>query len=210
MLFCVLQKFSPSLQYTGKYREEKHGKSQGPRQMRTLKEVTFNVQPGELVGVVGRVGSGKSSLLLALLNEMQDDQEGMAGVESLLIGWIYKYSRNLTHKSVHAGPSMSGTVAYVSQVPWVRAGSVKDNILFGDSMEKERYDEVIDACALGPDLERLPHDDETELGERGINLSGIAGHGTWFAQLWQLGPVLETFKCCIAWLSSSLPVQHLL
>lgn len=52
--------------------------------MKTLKEVTFNVQPGELVGVVGRVGSGKSSLLLGLLSEMQDDLEGMVDVGCLL------------------------------------------------------------------------------------------------------------------------------
>lgn len=67
---------------------------------------------------------------------------------------------------------MSGSVAYVSQVPWVRAGSVKENILFGDTMDREMYDGVIDACALGPDLDCLPHHDETQLGEQGINLSG--------------------------------------
>lgn len=76
-----------------------------------------------------------------------------------------------------AGPSMSGTVAYVSQVPWVRAGSVRDNIVFGSAMEEEKYNEVINACALGPDLERLPQHDDTQLGERGINLSGWTGQG---------------------------------
>lgn len=75
---------------------------------------------------------------------------------------------------------MSGRVAYVSQVPWVRAGNVRENILFGDTMDKEQYDKVIEACALVPDLESLPHNDETQLGERGINLSGDAGFEPYF------------------------------
>lgn len=73
----------------------------------------------------------------------------------------------------HSGAQMKGRVAYASQSPWIRAGSVKQNILFELPEEKERYDEIIEACALGPDLQQLPSRDDTELGERGINLSGM-------------------------------------
>ena len=58
------------------------------------------------------------------------------------------------------------------QVPWIVAGSVKDNIVFGCPWNSERYKAVLSACALEDDLAMLPAGDSTELGERGINLSG--------------------------------------
>lgn len=66
-----------------------------------------------------------------------------------------------------------GRVAYCSQVPWIMAASLKDNILFQAPFDKERYNSVINACALNQDLAELPAGDMTELGERGINLSGV-------------------------------------
>lgn len=67
---------------------------------------------------------------------------------------------------------MKGTVSYVSQEPWVFAGSVKQNILFGEDMEKDKYDSVIKTCALVKDFEQLPHGDRSIIGERGASLSG--------------------------------------
>lgn len=64
-------------------------------------------------------------------------------------------------------------MTYVSQSPWIKAGTLKNNVLFELPEERGRYNKVMDACALGPDLQQLPSGDETELGERGINLSGI-------------------------------------
>ncbi|GMH35448.1 hypothetical protein BSKO_03316 [Bryopsis sp. KO-2023] len=118
------------------------------KRMRTLKDISLAVEPGELLGVAGRVGSGKSSLLSALLGEMQFDEHLATGV------------------------TMCGRVAYVSQVPWVKAGTVRENIVFGQPFDEEKYQTVIEACALLPDIQRLPAGDATELGERGINLSG--------------------------------------
>ncbi|KAG5071606.1 hypothetical protein JHK86_006817 [Glycine max] len=65
-----------------------------------------------------------------------------------------------------------GTKAYVSQSPWIQSGKIEDNILFGKEMDREKYDEVLEACSLTKDLEVLPFGDQTTIGEKGINLSG--------------------------------------
>ncbi|XP_045018385.1 ATP-binding cassette sub-family C member 4 isoform X6 [Bubalus bubalis] len=110
----------------------------------TLQDLSFTVRPGELLAVVGPVGAGKSSLLRALLGELPPSQ-----------GQVH----------VH------GRVAYVPQQPWLFPGTVKSNILFGKKYEKERYEKVIEACALKKDLQLLEEGDLTELGDRGIPLS---------------------------------------
>ncbi|XP_077866447.1 ATP-binding cassette sub-family C member 4-like [Saccoglossus kowalevskii] len=111
----------------------------------TLKDISFHVMPGELMIVNGPVGSGKSSLLMALLNELPI------------------YQGNLTVK---------GTIAYVSQLPWVFSASLRQNMLFGRSYDKTKYEEVLDICALQKDIQDLPHGDYTLVGERGVALSG--------------------------------------
>lgn len=67
---------------------------------------------------------------------------------------------------------VSGKLAYVPQQPWILNASIKDNILFGRPYNKQLYNKILYSCALLPDLEILPHGDETEVGEKGINLSG--------------------------------------
>uniref|UniRef100_A0A3Q2W9P5 ABC-type glutathione-S-conjugate transporter n=1 Tax=Haplochromis burtoni TaxID=8153 RepID=A0A3Q2W9P5_HAPBU len=103
------------------------------------------VSPGRLVAVVGAVGSGKSSLMSALLGEMHSTK-----------GFI----------------NIRGSLAFVPQQAWIQNATLKDNILFGSPHEEERFKKVIQACALAPDLELLPGGDLTEIGEKGINLSG--------------------------------------
>lgn len=67
---------------------------------------------------------------------------------------------------------VNGTVAYVAQSAWIRSGTFRDNILFGKPMNKEHYWKTLRACALDKDLESFPHGDLTEIGERGMNMSG--------------------------------------
>ena len=67
---------------------------------------------------------------------------------------------------------LGGTVAYCPQQSWIQNATVRDNILFGRPYDQDRYDAVIEQCALTTDLDLLPHGDMTEIGERGINLSG--------------------------------------
>uniref|UniRef100_A0A8C1FSZ7 ABC-type glutathione-S-conjugate transporter n=1 Tax=Cyprinus carpio carpio TaxID=630221 RepID=A0A8C1FSZ7_CYPCA len=107
--------------------------------------VIDNGQRGSLVAVVGHVGSGKSSLLSAMLGEMEK-------------------------KSGHV--TVSGSVAYVPQQAWIQNATLKDNILFGHERKDSWYQSVLEACALLPDLGILPARDATEIGEKGLNLSG--------------------------------------
>ncbi|XP_027325123.3 multidrug resistance-associated protein 1 isoform X8 [Anas platyrhynchos] len=111
----------------------------------SLNSINFTVPEGSLIAVVGQVGCGKSSLLSALLGEM-DKKEGHVVVK--------------------------GSVAYVPQQAWVQNATLKDNIIFGREMNESRYKRVIEACALLPDIEILPTGDRTEIGEKGVNLSG--------------------------------------
>lgn len=63
-------------------------------------------------------------------------------------------------------------ISYAAQTPWLRHQSIKDNILFGFPYDEERYNEVLECCALNPDLKMLEDGDETEIGARGVSLSG--------------------------------------
>ncbi|XP_035519605.1 canalicular multispecific organic anion transporter 1 isoform X1 [Morone saxatilis] len=110
-----------------------------------LKNVSLDIKPGRLVAVVGAVGSGKSSLMSALLGEMHSTK-----------GFI----------------NIQGSLAFVPQQAWIQNATVRDNILFGSPHKERRFQEVIQACALAPDLKLLPGGDLTEIGEKGINLSG--------------------------------------
>uniref|UniRef100_A0A8C7J5E4 ABC-type glutathione-S-conjugate transporter n=1 Tax=Oncorhynchus kisutch TaxID=8019 RepID=A0A8C7J5E4_ONCKI len=110
-----------------------------------LKRINVRVPQGSLVAVVGHVGSGKSSLLSAMLGETE------------------KRSGSV---------SIKGSVAYVPQQAWIQNATVQDNVTFGREKQKTWYQRVLDACALLPDLEILPAGDSTEIGEKGLNLSG--------------------------------------
>uniref|UniRef100_A0A8C4XUT6 ATP-binding cassette sub-family C member 5 n=1 Tax=Falco tinnunculus TaxID=100819 RepID=A0A8C4XUT6_FALTI len=100
---------------------------------------------GKLVGICGSVGSGKTSLISAILGQM-----------TLLEGSV----------------AVSGTFAYVAQQAWILNATLRDNILFGKEYDEERYNTVLNGCCLRPDLAILPNGDLTEIGERGANLSG--------------------------------------
>lgn len=112
---------------------------------KTLHRIDLRVKRGSLVGICGGVGSGKSSLLSALLGQM-----------TLLEGNV----------------AVTGGFAYVSQQAWILNESLKENILFGREYNRLKYDAVLEDCCLLPDLTELPYGDMTEIGERGANLSG--------------------------------------
>ncbi|XP_067646367.1 probable multidrug resistance-associated protein lethal(2)03659 [Eurosta solidaginis] len=111
----------------------------------TLNNIELRVKPRTLVAVIGPVGSGKSSLIQAILGELPAES-----------GYVH----------VH------GTYSFASQEPWLFTGSVRQNILFGLPMDKHRYRTVVKKCALERDFELLPYGDKTIVGERGASLSG--------------------------------------
>ncbi|KAL9831507.1 ABC transporter C family member 9 [Arabidopsis thaliana] len=111
----------------------------------TLNDIELKVKSGMKVAICGAVGSGKSSLLSSILGEIQK-----------LKGTV----------------RVSGKQAYVPQSPWILSGTIRDNILFGSIYESEKYERTVKACALIKDFELFSNGDLTEIGERGINMSG--------------------------------------
>ncbi|KAF2854807.1 hypothetical protein T440DRAFT_496167 [Plenodomus tracheiphilus IPT5] len=110
-----------------------------------IKGLNLTFGRNELTAIIGSVGSGKSSLLAALAGDMRK-----------------------TNGDVVFGASRT----FCPQYAWIQNATVRENIIFGKEFKKKWYDEVVDACALRPDLDMLPHNDATEIGERGITVSG--------------------------------------
>ena len=108
-------------------------------------DFNITIPKGSLVAIVGSVGSGKSSFIGAINGEMK-----------LISGDI----------------GVCGKIGYCPQQAWIRNCTVRDNIIFDQPFDEERYKMVIEQCALENDLANFPHGDETELGEKGISLSG--------------------------------------
>ncbi|XP_060645841.1 multidrug resistance-associated protein 1 isoform X12 [Drosophila nasuta] len=119
--------------------------SWGDEDETTLKNISMEVPKNNLVAIVGTVGSGKSSVVQAILGEME---------------------------KISGSVNTVGRLAYVPQQAWIQNATVRDNILFGKAYDRKRYNRVIDACALRTDIEILSAGDLTEIGEKGINLSG--------------------------------------
>ncbi|KAI1697770.1 ABC transporter transmembrane region domain-containing protein [Ditylenchus destructor] len=117
--------------------------------IRHLSNVSLNVKQGELIGVVGRVGSGKSSLLAAIMGEM----ETITAQNSTCV---------VSAKSI----------GYVPQQPWIQNKTLRGNITFEKIYHEDYYQKTIEACALLDDIKLLAAGDLTEIGEKGINLSG--------------------------------------
>lgn len=110
-----------------------------------LRDLSFEVRSGEIMAILGPVGSGKSGLLLSIINELQ-------------------HSRGLRH--VH------GRLAYVPQLAWVVTGTIRENIVFGASFDPNWYEVVIHACYLADDFKIFPKGDQTMVGGSSNNLSG--------------------------------------
>lgn len=123
---------------------EKQEASEAHAKFPGFHNVNLNIKSGEFVIITGTIGSGKSSLLSAMAGTMVK-----------------------TAGSVQLG----GELAYCGQ-PWIQNATVEKNISFGTEFDKEWYREVITACSLTRDFEILPGGDQTEVGERGITLSG--------------------------------------
>ncbi|KAF7982734.1 hypothetical protein HWV62_26606 [Athelia sp. TMB] len=136
------KKQEPVLPVTADAEKEKEKEEDKPFELKNLK---MRIPKGAFVAIVGRVGSGKSSVLQSLIGEM----------------------RSTRGEVVFGGP-----VAYVPQSAWIRNATLRDNILFGQADDAQRFRDVIRACSLEHDLEMLPNGEQTEIGEKGINLSG--------------------------------------
>ncbi|RZC49994.1 hypothetical protein C5167_018434 [Papaver somniferum] len=111
----------------------------------TLRSFDLVVKRAQKIAVCGPVGAGKSSFLCVIMGEIP---------------------------KISGSVDVLGSIAYVSQTSWIQSGTIRDNILFGQPMDKGRYIKAIKACALNKDTENLNYGDLTEIGQRGLNMSG--------------------------------------
>ncbi|KZV94275.1 P-loop containing nucleoside triphosphate hydrolase protein [Exidia glandulosa HHB12029] len=123
-----------------------------------LRDINVVFPRGELSVITGATGAGKSSLLSALLGEMK-----------CLSGHVLL--PKFAHR-VDPATGLSESVSYCAQHPWLESKTIRDNILFGSPFDKERYNAVLEACVLVQDLKQFEDGDETEIGDKGIVLSG--------------------------------------
>uniref|UniRef100_A0A0X3P018 ABC-type xenobiotic transporter n=1 Tax=Schistocephalus solidus TaxID=70667 RepID=A0A0X3P018_SCHSO len=119
-----------------------------------LVNIDLSISEGQLIGVIGPVASGKSSLLLAIMNELQS----LNGQVSYIYG--------------QSGAAATLRFAYVGLTPWLQKGTVRENILFGEPADADWLQTVIAACGLELDLQKMPHGLDSEIGEAGSLLSG--------------------------------------
>ena len=110
-----------------------------------LQDIEFSIAPQSLTIITGPVGSGKSTLLSAIAGEISD---------------------------VSGKIAFPGTLVYVPQTAWIFSGTIRQNILFGEQYDEEKYNRVIEACAFKEDIQRFPDHDQTVVGDRGEVLSG--------------------------------------
>ena len=110
-----------------------------------LQDIEITAETGSLIVITGPVGSGKSTLLSAIAGEVSDT----TGTVSYI-----------------------GRLVYVPQLAWVFSGTIRENILFGESYNESKYTRIIEACALTKDIQKFPGFDKTVVGERGETLSG--------------------------------------
>ena len=116
-----------------------------------LKELTLSIKKGELVSVIGETGSGKTCLINSILNNLELINENSPDKQYLIC---------------------SNKISYACQDPWIMNGTIRENILFYDAYDKEKYNQVVNACQLDKDFENLKHGDQTEIGSTGNNISG--------------------------------------
>lgn len=133
--------------YASRYSEESTSSSMKQTSFPGLLDINLTVNAGEFVVITGVIGSGKSSLLSAIAGFMKMSNPGV-------------------------GRLQVNTDLLLCSHPWIQNATVRQNILFGKPMDKSKYNSILSACCLEDDLRELPYGDQTEIGERGITLSG--------------------------------------
>ena len=116
-----------------------------------LKDINIKILKGEHIGIIGEIGSGKTCLLNAFINNLK----------------VFPKNDNIT-----GNIKLSGKISFVSQNPWILNTTVEENIILFNEKNEERYKKIVSICQLEQDFKSLANGDKTEIGEKGVNLSG--------------------------------------
>ena len=148
-------------------------------QILSLKDIDISVKKGSFVVIIGETGSGKTTLLNSMIGELiylpdQIIKEVGDAKRKITEGELrYLEDTLLATDFTSKSPiQLKGTTGYCEQQAWIQNGKLRENILFGSDFDKKKYVETIMACQLEPDLAIMPAGDLSEIGEKGINLSG--------------------------------------
>jgi len=128
----------------------------------TLSNIEMSVHRSQIMCVVGPVAAGKSVLVQGLIGELLPSVEGN----------IQNHHPKQQQHSYSGRFNVLGKISYASQLPFILNATIRENILFGEPYDEDRYKRVIEACCLTPDIEMFHSKDLTEIGERGVTLSG--------------------------------------
>ncbi|KAJ3251786.1 ATP-binding cassette sub- C member 8 [Boothiomyces macroporosus] len=132
------------IRYIGKYRKQTLERKANENTFQ-LKDVNLDIEKGKTIGVVGTVGAGKSTLLSGIARELD-------------------YNSGKMH--------IDGTIAYFTQQPWLMMDTIESNITFGQELDQQKLDHIIEICGLKMDIDGLDNGIHTLVGESGVNLSG--------------------------------------
>ena len=135
-------------------------------EIKLLKEINLKIKKGEHIAVIGKVGSGKTCLLNSFVNNLSiiNDNENCATNNN------YEYIDQKINKKKTI--KVSGKISYVTQNPWILNDTFRNNILFFNKMDEDKYNKIISICQLEPDLKIIKGGNNAEIGEKSINLSG--------------------------------------
>lgn len=174
--------------------ESSEGRSIQVTETICLQNIDIKIKKGDFVAIIGEVGSGKSSFIHSLIGDMifvdeytkdrfksqffanSEDNKDKDILDRRNTDMIKKFNESLESNMnyIHSNcpVKVNGTISLIEQKPWIQNKSIRENILFGKPLIPERYNKVIEVSQLGRDLEILEGGDMTEIGEKGVNLSG--------------------------------------
>ena len=145
-----------------------------------LKEIDLQIKKGEFTVIIGKIGSGKTSLLNAMIGEMiylpkneiefiGDQTRKLSSDEQKALEYTL-LQQDFTNDD--SPVTIEGDTSYVECQHWIQNGKFRDNVCFGSEFDERKYVETVKACQFEQDIKMMPAGDQTEIGEKGINLSG--------------------------------------